>query len=82
MPYSSPEVWDAIYSVEDKNTRIALILLYRLVIDMIEADKIAEAVAEKVHRRRSFEWTIWQKLGAGLAGAIVIAESVKNLLGF
>lgn len=51
--------------------------LWRTVNDMVEADKIADAVAKKVQKRNKLELTLVQRF----AGAIIFGIAVADFLG-
>lgn len=48
---------------------------------VVNAQTIAEAVTDELEKRKTFEWSTLSKLGATVAGLVVVAESVKGLLG-
>ncbi len=47
--------------------------------ELTKSDEIAEAIAEKLDKRRGLELTVLQKLGAGIVACGVLAASVKSL---
>lgn len=56
-------------------------ILESKVSDMTLTEEVANLLSKRLAEHRREAWTIWQKLGAGIAGVVVLAESVKNLLG-
>lgn len=43
-------------------------------------EAIAQAVADKMNATRGEIFSTWQKIGAGLVGAVAIADFVRNLV--
>ena len=44
-------------------------------------DKLAQALAKKLHERSTYSFALWQKIGAGLASLVIVAGELKTLLG-
>ncbi len=55
------------------------ILINERIDDLMKADEIADAVAEKLNKRRGLELTVVQKFGAVIVGITALAASVKSL---
>lgn len=45
------------------------------------SDKLAQALADKLEQKRRVEFTVWQKLGAFIVGAVAVAGGLKVLIG-
>lgn len=45
----------------------------------MKADEIADAVAERLNKRRGLELTVMQKVATAIVGLSAIAASVKSL---
>lgn len=65
------DLWQDIYSIQDAETKRAVIRLYRLVLDMRESDVLAQKVADAVSRRDKLILTVGQKVVV-LAGSFLI----------
>lgn len=65
------DLWQEIYGVPDPLTRNVLVNMYRLILDMRESDILAEKVADRVNARRRMEFTLFQKVGAGVFAVVV-----------
>ncbi len=50
-----------------------------LIGDLMKADEIADAVAERLNKRRGLELTVMQKVATAIVGLSAIAASVKSL---
>lgn len=48
--------------------------------DLVKADDVAEAVAERMKRDRALGLTFVQKAAAFVVGAVLLADSVRGLL--
>lgn len=62
--------------LEHRLTRVA-----KKVDDMIEADKIAEAVAKRVQKRNRLELSIAQKIGGTLLFIVTLTDLLHNIFG-
>lgn len=48
--------------------------------DIKFTEALAEALAEKIDRRRDVQFTIWQKAGGGLLALVTVAGAIRSLL--
>lgn len=46
---------------------------------MAKAEEIAKQVAARMNTTKSLQFSLWQKVGGALFGALVVAESAKGL---
>lgn len=44
-------------------------------------DKLAKELAEKLHQRTTYSFSLWQKALAGLVSLVIVAGEVKSLFG-
>jgi hypothetical protein len=51
----------------------------QLIGELMKADEIADAVAERLNKRRGLELTMLQKLAAAIVGLSALAASIKSL---
>lgn len=73
------DLWADIYAVEDEQSRIVLIRLYRLTLDMHNKDILAEQIAHALKGERKIYLSITQKIGAGILGVLLATDAAIHI---
>lgn len=72
------DLWQEIYDIPDPLVKNVCVNLYRLVLDMRNADVLAAKIADQVNKDRRFVLTGVQKFGGFILGALILADTISH----
>lgn len=73
------DLWQDIYSINDAETKRAMVRLYRLVLDMRNDEVLAAKIAEGIRKRDKLLLTTGQKIFTGIGAFLLCLDTALHL---